>query len=110
MKLETYIAPKTNFTIHTIYWKLTKSDSYIPIINIIGRIDSIKELELLKFYLNEEFYDNTYYRIINFSDLQNNTNQPFELKHIYKDRFIFIKGEVFTSISFSPIFNRTFES
>ncbi|WP_300685045.1 hypothetical protein, partial [Chryseobacterium sp.] len=47
---------------------------------------------LLKFYLNEEFYDNTYYRIINFSDLQNNTNQPFELKHIYKDRFIFIKG------------------
>ncbi len=94
MELEKYTIPKTNFTINIIYWKLTKSDAFIPIINIIGRIDSIVEMELLKFYLNEELYDNTYYRIINFSALQNKTNHPFRLKNIYEDRFIFVKGNL----------------
>jgi|GEM_PF-1961286 len=93
MTFETYATPKVNFTTHTIYWKLTKSDAYIPIIKVTGTIDSIEELELLRFYFNDEFYDdNTSYRIINFSDLQNNTQQPFKLNHYYKDRYIFIKG------------------
>lgn len=93
MKLEAYTELKTHFIPQTVYWKLTKSDSYVPIINITGRIDSVEEAELLKFYLNEEFYDDTTsYRIINFSDLQNNTNTAFRLNSICKDRFIFIKG------------------
>ncbi|WP_439478874.1 hypothetical protein [Chryseobacterium aquaticum] len=92
MKLETYTTPKVNFTINTVYWKLTKSDSFVPVIKFIGKIDSDKELELLKFYLNDEFHDDSYYRIVDFSNLQNNTSHHFRLGHIYEDRFIFIKG------------------
>lgn len=92
MKLETYTTPKVNFTINTVYWKLTKSDSFVPVITFIGKIDSDKELELLKFYLNDEFHDDSYYRIVDFSNLQNNASHHFRLGHIYEDRFIFIKG------------------
>lgn len=92
MKLETYTTPKVNFTINTVYWKLTKSDSFVPIITFIGKIDSDKELELLKFYLNDEFHDDSYYRIVDFSNLQNNTSHSFKLNYIYEDTFIFIKG------------------
>lgn len=109
MKLEAYTEPKTYFITQTVYWKLTKSDSYVPIINITGKIDSMEESELLKFYLNEEFYDDTTsYRIINFSDLQNNTNTPFRLNPIYKDRFIFIKGNF--SIEENNVFDTELEA